>query len=538
MKINLFNYEEIIKMNSLKEVTDPIMLNAGYNPTPNGILSTDIFGRTEFDRKTTWAYINLREYFFHPYVYKIVKRIDRRVEGIVAGLNSYIVDSSGELIEDDKKGSTGIKFLYDNWEKIKFKETASNRRKERILLLKGLKKDVIFTRYFLVSPPFYRDINLQNKHDGKLGVDLINDLYSKLIRLCSSLERSYDYDIVGNITRAKIQGVLVDIYNYSMNKIRPKSNMKIEGQDVGGSAKSGIMRQFVLGKSIDYGTRVVISTPKFNVNHFSEMKVDFTKTGIPLSVCCTIFYPFVLKWIKDFFENEFILETYPYMTKDGEVKRVKLKNPKAYFNDEYLQKNIDLYIHSYGDRFKRIPIPNEEGIDLHMSISGRKARIVDGKPSISTSPLINRHATWTDLLYLAAVDVTENKCVTITRYPITDYLSIFPSMVTVLSTRKTVPMYIDDKFYQYYPDINLSLPSNDVETLFTETLELSNLYLKALGGDYDGDMVSVRGIFTQEANRELREKIMDKTNILNIAGQNIRTTEREAVQALYNLTKK
>ncbi len=51
-------------------------------------------------------------------------------------------------------------------------------------------------------------------------------------------------------------------------------------------------------------------------------------------------------------------------------------------------------------------------------------------------------------------------------------------------------------------------------------------------------MVSIRGIFTQEANKELKEKITDKTNILNIAGQNIRSTEREAVQALYNLTKK
>jgi hypothetical protein len=226
------------------------------------------------------------------------------------------------------------------------------------------------------------------------------------------------------------------------------------------------------------------------------------------------------------------------MDKEGNIKKIKLKDPKAHFNDEYIQKNIELYIHSYADRFKRIPIPNEDGLELYMKISGRKASIEDGKPSVETSPLINRHATWTDILYMAAVDVTEDKCITITRYPVTDYLSIFPSMVTVLSTRKTVPIYVDDKFYPYYPYIDLSLPPSEVETSFTETLELSNLYLKTLGGDYDGDMVSIRGIFTQEANEELRKKITDKTNILNIAGQNIRSTEREAVQALYNLTKK
>lgn len=473
MKINLFNYEEFIKINSLKEVTDPIMLDRGYNPTPLGVFSTDIFGRTESDRKTTWAYINLHEYFFNPYVYKVIKRIDRRIEGIIAGIDNYIIDKNGELVQDEEKGFTGIKFLYDNWDKIKFKSSKSEKREERLRLLKGLKKDVIFTKYYLVSPPFYRDINLQKKQEGKLGVDPINESYSKLIRLVSSIGTSEDdYTIVGNMTRAKIQLVLLDIYNYYMGKIRPSGN-----------AKTGIMRQFVLGKSIDYGARAVMSTPKFNVNHFSEMKVNFTKTGVPLSICCTIFYPFILKWVKDFFENEFALETYPFMDKQGNIKKIKLKDPGAHFNDEYIQKNIDLYIHSYGDRFKRIPVPNEDGLELYMKISGRKASVVDGKPSIETSPLINRHATWTDILYLAAVDVTEDKCITITRYPVTDYLSIFPSMVTVLSTRKTVPMYIDDKFYQYYPNIDLSLSTNEVETSFTETLELSNLFLKALGGD-------------------------------------------------------
>jgi hypothetical protein len=539
MNINIFNYEEFIKLNSLKEITDPIMLDRGYNPTPFGIFSTDIFGRTENDRKTTWAYVNLYEYFFNPFVYKIIKRLDRRIESIVAGIEKYIINDNGDLIEDNEKGFTGIKFLYDNWEKIKFKSSESEKREERLLLLKGLKKNVIFTKYFLICPPFYRDINLQKKQEGKLGVDPINEIYSKLIRLVSSLGTSEDeYDIVGNMTRAKIQMILVDIYNYFINKIRPRSGIEIDGKMMGGNAKDGIMRQFVLGKSIDYGARAVISTPKFNVNNFNEMKVNFQRTGVPLSICCTIFYPFILKWVKDFFENEFALETYPFMDKEGNMKKIKLKDPKAYFNNEYIQKNIDLYIHSYSDRFKRIEIPNEDGLELYMKISGRKASIEDGKPSVETSPLINRHATWTDILYLAAVDSTEDKCITITRYPVTDYLSLFPSMVTVLSTRKTVPMYIDDKFYQYYPYIDLSLSPSEVETSFTETLELSNLFLKALGGDYDGDMVSIRGEFTQESNEELRKKIIDKTNILNIAGQNIRSTEREAVQALYNLTKK
>lgn len=54
---------------------------------------------------------------------------------------------------------------------------------------------------------------------------------------------------------------------------------------------------------------------------------------------------------------------------------------------------------------------------------------------------------------------------------------------------------------------------------------------------YDGDQVTIRGVFTQEANAELDGLIRSKTNILNVSGSNIRSTENEALQTFYALTK-
>ena len=93
--------------------------------------------------------------------------------------------------------------------------------------------------------------------------------------------------------------------------------------------------------------------------------------------------------------------------------------------------------------------------------------------------------TWTDLLYMAAVDSTSDKHVYITRYPLEDYFGTFPSRVFVLSTMKTTPMVIDGKLYKFYPIVNPGLPESEVSTMFNDTLTMDNCYLKGLGGDFE-----------------------------------------------------
>lgn len=55
--------------------------------------------------------------------------------------------------------------------------------------------------------------------------------------------------------------------------------------------------------------------------------------------------------------------------------------------------------------------------------------------------------------------------------------------------------------------------------------------------DYDGDTVSVKGIFTDEANEELTKFIDNKANYIDLGGKNIRVNSKDTIQALYEVTK-
>ena len=55
--------------------------------------------------------------------------------------------------------------------------------------------------------------------------------------------------------------------------------------------------------------------------------------------------------------------------------------------------------------------------------------------------------------------------------------------------------------------------------------------------DYDGDQVTVKGVYSDEANAELIKIIDSRRNLLGLDGRAVRTSEKEAIQAMYSLTR-
>ena len=49
--------------------------------------------------------------------------------------------------------------------------------------------------------------------------------------------------------------------------------------------------------------------------------------------------------------------------------------------------------------------------------------------------------------------------------------------------------------------------------------------------------VSVKGLYSQEANAEAKRIMMSKSHILTISGSNMRVTTNESIQTLYSMTK-
>jgi hypothetical protein len=530
MKVKLLDTELFIKVNNLKQVTNSIILDRGFTPTVDGLLSTEIFGTTPKERKSTFAYIDLYGYFFQPLVYKQIKRMDRRIDYIIGGTKKYIIDKTGQLVEDDD-GETGLDWLYKNWEKIVWKSTGSRVRDQRISLLTDNSKKELFTRYFIVEPAFYRDINLQDVGNGRPSIHEINtgseqtngSSYSKLIRLASTLKRSGGFVFALNNTKFQIQMCMVDIYNYFKSRIEKKY---------------GIIKKGILGKTIDYGSRMVISSSHFNNDKYTDMAVDFNYTGLPLANCISNAKPFFTGWLANFFKNEFeaMGNKYPFLDKDGNLGYIKVKNPEAYYNDEYCEKLMAKFIYSYSERFDKIEVPNfENNPNVFMVFRGRLANINQEEPK--KLGIGDRFMTLTDLFYMAAEDIYKDKHVIVTRYPILSFQSLYTSKVRVLSTQQVCTMNVNGHIYKFYPVVDLNKKKDDVATAFIEVLMLSNVYLKTMGADYDGDQVSVRVVFSQEANAECERLHGAPTNFLSANGTNVRVTTNEAIQTLYMLTK-
>lgn len=525
MKIDLFDVEEFIKINNLKEITSPVIFQQGDIPNPDGLLSNEIFGVTTKSRKETFAYIDLGGYFFHPHIYKAIRRMFRNIDKIVNGELFYSLDKNGRLVEDNENGQTGIEFLYDNWDKINWTKEGENTkeiniRHERENLLKVYKRNEIFMHYQIVIPVFYRDITT-----GTRGAttDDINNLYTKLIRYATLIKNKNMFDFQFTSTNYNIQTTLIDIYDYFKQKIEKKN---------------GLIRRYLMGKSVDNCTRAVITAPTFHSNTPEDAFVSFQYSALPMSHVLSLAAPFIVQYLKNFFERELIdqQEKKPLYDSSGRLEKLyELDNPESYFNDRYINKMINEFIRDPESRFKKIEVPiksKDKKRVIYLLFTGYHPTAVTKADIPELRPM-----TVCDLLYMACEYVTRNKHTLITRYPINDEFGVFVSRIRVSSTTKTVPLVVNGYLYKWYPLVEPKTPLSEVGSKFIDAVKFSHSYLKGIEGDYDGDQTTVKILWTQEANEECERVMFGKSFFINASGKCIRNISNEATQTFFVLTK-
>jgi hypothetical protein len=408
-RINMFNVNEasegkhftlepldpskLIKVNDLKEISNPIFFTKNNSPTPDGLLSNEIFGITKDERAGKFAFIDLgNEVFMHPLFYKIWSRLDSKIKEIVHGTKTFSINSKGDF-EEDPNGKNGIKFLKDNIDKIKIKSTESSKRDTNIKFLMDYKQ-YMFIKELPVIPAYYRDVNTDNGH---VGVGDINKLYNSLIIAVRALKESSDYGLtLSNSVKGRIQEIILQIYTWF-------------GAEPNISKKRGILRRANLSKTTDYASRLVLSAPNLKVENREDMLVDLDHSALPLSAVCANLFPYMIFYIRRFFENEFAGKTtYKFIDKKtNKVQEIKVKDYQIEFSDERIKKELDRFMFGYSNRFIAIEIPNYENKKIYMQFKGYNitpeqfATMKDGTP-----PLLNRDLTWCDVIFMAAYEVS------------------------------------------------------------------------------------------------------------------------------------
>lgn len=532
LRVSLIDPDRLVEVNELAEVTNPVYFIRNNIPTPDGLFSNEIFGITKYDRANTFAYINLYGTFLNPLIYKMWCKIDSNIKACVHGTKNFVINDRGEL-EENPDGENGIVFLKDNIKKIKLKRTNSSQREMRVKFIeKYMGKPEMFITKFIVCPPYYRDVNTERGHVDVLEV---NDLYRNLLISVRALKDSASYGLnLNEATRGRIQEILTQIYDWFGS-----------GTTIGGEkttniipGKTGILRRAVMSKTTDYASRLVLSAPELKVERLEDIDADLDYSALPLASALVNFLPFVVYNVRRFFENEFSGDTaYPYVNEDNSITYLHPKDYQIEFSDERIRKEINRFLTGFSNRFIPIDVPTVEGITVRMSFKGYNMTAEEyAKSDIGKMPIMERDLTWCDIFYQAAVESVKDKHILITRYPIDTYFNQFPTKVKVSSTIKTEPMVVGGTFYKSYPYIRQNDIGTNTSNLFIDSLNISNLYLDGIGGDYDGDQVTVKGVFTEEANRELDQQLSARAHYFNLGGKGVRSSDKEAMQSLYNLT--
>ena len=544
LKTELLDVDKFIKVNNLKEVYDPVFFN-GPTPSEHGLLSNEIFGITKSERAGIYAYIDLGGYFLHPLAYKTLKKLNSKIENIVHGIDTYSITETGDIVQDDN-GNTGIDWLKKNFSKIKFTKNDSRSRNLKIDFI-NMESDKIWINKYIVIPAYYRDVDTKQ---ASIGVGEINKLYSSLIIASKSLKETANYGLtLSNATKGRIQNTLVQIFDWF------GQGTTINGQKTSGNlpGKTGLIKRGALYKTVDYSVRLVMSAPDLEAENIEDLMVDMDHAAEPLAAVLCNFKPFVIFWLRRFFENEFAGKyEYPILSKNGEAISVPILDYQIMFSDNILNSQIERFIHGYSNRFIPIDVPvdmeelakinksRKEKINLdniHMMIDYRLESI---KNDSTSKEMIHRPLTWCDLFYIAACEVTEDKMVLITRFPIDSYLNQFPSKIRVKSTVKTEPISIEingeTKLFKWYPVIREKDINKNTSPLFSDTLSICNGIIGAMLMDYDGDTSIVKPVYTVEANEECRKVAKSKIQLVGMDGTCMRDISKENIISLYSLT--
>ena len=504
MKQRILNGNKYIHSHKSKEVTSPVyFIGEAQTPAPGGLFDPDIFGRTTEEKRALTGYVRLNKMYIEPIVYEaFFKRKYRAVDDIILGRKKFVI-KNGELIEDEDNGGTGLEWFYDNFDKIKLKN-AEEHDDDRVLSkavklsFNKLPKQQLFTNIATIKPLIYRDIN---RSSGSMALDELNTLYTKLISLNKVYSDSVNDPIIDKYRLDyNIQMTMVEILHYGADRL---------------FGKDGVLRKKLMGRSVDYAARAVISAPTFK-GAFGSSPIDLDTSGFPLSIVLGTLQPIMIFHVTQFFKNYF---------NTGKITGVSLEEYENIVNRKFVKDLIKTYITSWGMRV--MPVHIEE-LNHTVSIDIRRNGVME-----------SREITLTELLYIVAYSNIEGKySEVISRYPIMDSYNIITSKIHVLSTTDTVKVEIAGIDYPYYPnmfDIDLDDESM-LTTIFHETIKISNTLLKGFDGDYDGDKLAVRAPMSDEAIEEVNTLAKAKINVFNLEGDMVKFVGGEAIQALYSLS--
>lgn len=461
MKVDILDLPKLIDVNNLQEISEPKILTSGMSFHPKGLLSNEIFGYSSKDRQTTFAYIDLHGHYIHPLIYKEIFMKSMKIAIRVIDETERVSVKNGKLVPDPN-GWTGIEQLYKHWDEITT-YGASDQSIGNVITPYLSRKDIFITK-FIVIPPFYHDADV-NSTTKKVKVSELTSMYSKLINdVQFKLSTKTSFSIVSSASTMKIQSTIVDIYLFLESQI---------------CKKRGYIRRRLLSKKIDYGIRSVLTAPSYTGKDVDLDTLKYDTIYIPISLLTSAAYPFIIKFIKDYFVS--IRDHVTFKPPHGTISEWDIYRPDEQFDLQYVETLISNYNKFVDIRFKPIKMKIEHIVTGEISeVEMLEEKTFYKQDSSDVDRVELTPVTSTDICFRACYDSCYDRYAMFTRYPVLNIYGIFYAKIDVISTNHTIHVQVNNKEYEHYPDIKPTLSHEKMASQFINTVKFSIARLEGL----------------------------------------------------------
>lgn len=539
INIELMDVERFIHDHNCKQVTTMFIKESTSNEFHSqGLFSEDIFGQIgSTDRLITYGYIDLRTTVFHPTIYGHLLRLKALYGQVLSGKSYARFDKEEQDLvscsENDEGAGTGFKFFLDNFKKIKFKKNASVTQNDKVDLVTKY-RDRCMIEKCIVMPAGLRDMSIE---DGKPASDSINKIYASLINYTQAMPSIGSESDLFDCVRFAIQKKVNELYDFIFDMI--------EG-------KYGFFQRKYGSRNLALGTRNVISPADMNAsspNDPTYLKMDEVK--IPLFEASKMYQPLVIYNLKQLFFSDVFSQFSDKVSVIDPKNNALVYQPitedekNKFITSEGIEKLISLF-RDREFRFKPVTVMSEEEKPYWLMLvydDKNKITLVRSASNFMTkckergiifNPDKLRPITYCEMLYMATYRATMGKCATVTRYPAIEIGSDVPCKAHIISTNpgRTVRVYTEENegghMLPEYPVINKP---------FIDSAVLHPSILKGLGADFDGDTVSVNGILSEEANKEVNDYLNSLNRYIHTNGSVMPKHDDLVALTIYNLSR-
>lgn len=395
----------------------------------DGLFSISIFGRIGDEvRDRRFSYIDIKTEVFHPIIYNRLIKLKKLYQGILNGDQYALWDDEKKdfVPSNELVGQTGFSFFCEHWKDIQFVRNRSDIRDMRVKLIEQY-RDRAMTSKILVLPAGLRDIEVDE--NGRTNVNEINALYLKLLSISRVLPE-HDHianDPTHNLARKLLQAGFNDIYNLIESML---------------SGKEGFFQSKWGSRNVVDSTRNVITAMDTSVARLGAINAPrFTDTIVGLWQLCKAVLPITVHHLK----FGYLSEAFPYGNRTA-----RLIDPTT-LKSEIIEVSSDAY-----DRWNTI-----EGLEKvvtsyrELTLRDKPVTIDDRYLALIYAPRDNlvyrvfydidelpEHLSRDDvhplnlmeLIYLSGRKIWNDQVGTVTRYPITNVGSCYPTTVYVKTT--------------------------------------------------------------------------------------------------------